>query len=391
MYTLEETRPVWAEINLDNLAYNIGQVRKHTKEDSLVTAVVKANGYGHGSVEISRTFLENGADRLAVAILREAIELRKANIEEPLLILGYTPPIQYGKLFEYNLIQTIYNYEEAKILSNKAVGLNQRATIHIKIDSGMGRLGFLPSEESIEDIIKISMLPNLYLEGIYTHFAKADELDKSHVNEQFRKYIKLVNTLGKKGINIPIKHVSNSASIIDLPDFNLNMVRAGVMMYGFYPSNEVDRDTIELRPAMALKARISNLKTVDKDVGISYGQIFVTEKESKIATLPLGYADGFTRMLTGKAEVYINGQRADVVGKICMDQCMVDVTHIKDVKLGDEVVIFGHGREGYPHVDELAEKIDTINYEIVCMVGRRVPRVYISNGQIISIKDYLLD
>ncbi len=389
MYTLDETRPVWAEINLDNLAHNIKEVRKHTKEDALVTAVVKANGYGHGSVEISRTFLDNGADRLAVAILTEAIELRKGNITEPILILGYTPPAQYGKVLEYTLIQAIYNYEEAKLLSNKAVELNKKATIHIKLDSGMGRIGFLPTKESIEDILKISELPNIYIEGIFTHFAKADEIDKSHARGQFEKYINMVKALEDKGLSIPIKHVSNSASIIDLPEYNLNMVRAGIMIYGFYPSDEVKK-VIKLKPAMTLKARISHLKVVPQGTGISYGQIFVTDKESKIATIPIGYADGFTRMLTGKAEVYINGKRAKIVGKICMDQCMIDVTHIEDVKLGDEVVIFGSNPE-HPHADEVAAKIGTINYEIVCMVGRRVPRVYVSNGNIVKIKDYLLE
>lgn len=389
MYTLEEIRPVWAEINLDNLAHNIREVRKHTDKDALVTAVVKANGYGHGSVEISRTFLDNGADRLAVALLTEAIELRKGNITEPILILGYTPPTQYEKLLEYNIIQTIYNYEDAKILSNKAVELGKKATIHIKIDSGMGRIGFLPIEDSIKDIINISKLPNIYVEGIFTHLAKADEIDKSHAMEQFEKYMKVVNNLEKHGLSIPIKHVSNSAGIIDIPKFNLNMVRAGIMIYGFYPSEEVEKN-MKLKPAMALKAKISHLKVVPKGTGISYGQIFVTEKESKIATIPIGYADGFTRMLTGKAEVAVRGKRAKIVGKICMDQCMIDVTNIDDVKLGDEVVIFGYGLD-CPSADELASKLGTINYEIVCMVGRRVPRVYMSGEKIVKIKDYLLE
>ncbi|MGJ0845072.1 alanine racemase [Tissierella praeacuta] len=389
MYTLEEIRPVWAEINLDNLAHNIREVRKHTDKDALVTAVVKANGYGHGSVEISRTFLDNGADRLAVALLTEAIELRKGNITEPILILGYTPPTQYEKLLEYNIIQTIYNYEDAKILSNKAVELGKKATIHIKIDSGMGRIGFLPTEDSIKDIINISKLPNIYVEGIFTHLAKADEIDKSHAMEQFEKYMKVVNNLEKHGLTIPLKHVSNSAGIIDIPKFNLNMVRAGIMIYGFYPSEEVEKN-MKLKPAMALKAKISHLKVVPKGTGISYGQIFVTEKESKIATIPIGYADGFTRMLTGKAEVTVRGKRAKIVGKICMDQCMIDVTNIDDVKLGDEVVIFGYGLD-CPSADELASKLGTINYEIVCMVGRRVPRVYMSGEKIVKIKDYLLE
>lgn len=390
IHTLDEIRPVWAEVNLDNLAHNIRQVRNHTNKDSLIMAVVKANGYGHGAIDIARTFLDNGADRLAVAILSEAVELRKADITEPILVLGYTPRSQYEKLLQYNLIQTIYNYEEAKILSQKAVELGKEATIHIKIDSGMGRIGFLPTTESAEDILNISILPNIKIEGIFTHFAKADEVDKSHVRGQFNKYMEFVNSLEEKGLNISIKHVSNSAGIIDLPEFNLNMVRAGIMLYGLYPSDEVNKEKIKLKPAMTLKAKISHLKIVPKGTGISYGQIFTTEEESKIGTIPIGYADGFTRLLTGKAEVCINHKRVPIVGKICMDQCMLDLTSVEDVKLGDEVVIFGCEKDD-PHVDELASKIGTINYEIVCMVARRVPRVYISNNKILRIKEYLLD
>lgn len=391
MYTLDEVRPVWAEINLDNLAHNIKEVRSHTNEDSLVTAVVKANGYGHGSVEISKTFLENGADRLAVAVLTEAIELRKGGIDAPILVMGYTPVSLFEKAIEYDIILTIYNFDDAKALSRKASDLKKDAAIHIKIDSGMGRIGFLSNESSIESILNIWKLPGIYIEGIFTHFAKADESDKTHAMGQYEKFIYVIRTLEEKGLNIPIKHSSNSAAIIDLPDYNMNMVRGGIMIYGLYPSDEVNKDTILLKPAMTLKTRISHLKSVPKGTGISYGQIFVTDKDSVIGTLPIGYADGYTRMLTGKGEVYINGQRAKIVGKICMDQCMVDVSHIDDIKVGDEVVLFGYGKEGYPHVDEIAEKLGTINYEVVCMVSRRVPRVYISNGEIVNIRDYLLD
>ncbi len=390
MFTLDETRPVWAEINLDNLAHNIKEVRKHTRKEALVTAVVKANGYGHGAVDIARTFLDNGGDRLAVAMLTEAIELRNAKIMEAILILGYTPRSQYEKVIEHDLIQTIYSYEDAKHMSKKALELNKTANIHIKLDSGMGRIGFDNTDKSLEEILKISKLPNIYIEGIFTHFAKADEKDKSFTREQFNKFDNMVKKLEEAGLEIPTKHVSNSASIIDLPEYNLDMVRAGVMLYGFYPSDEVNKEEINLKPAMTLKTRISHIKTVAKNTSISYGGIFVTDKESKIATIPIGYADGFTRLLTEKAEVYINGKRTKVVGKICMDQCMIDLTDIPDVKLNDEVVLFGYGKEGYPHVDEIAEKVGTINYEIVCMVGRRVPRVYLSDGKIINIKDYLL-
>ncbi|MBU5427416.1 alanine racemase [Tissierella pigra] len=390
MYTLDEIRPVWAEINLDNLAHNIMEVRKHIKENTLVTAVVKANGYGHGSIDIARTLLNNGADRLAVATVGEAIELRRANINDSILILGYTSPNNYEAILKYDLIQTIYNYSDAKKLSSKAIELGKKATIHIKIDTGMGRIGFEANEETVEDILKISKLQNIYVEGIFSHFAKADELDKSYSTIQFKRYMEIINKLENRGLNIKIKHMSNSAGIIDLRDYDLDMVRAGIMIYGLYPSDEVNKEYIVLKPAMALKTKIVHLKTVSRGTGISYGHTFITERESKIATIPIGYADGFTRLLSNKAEVYIRGKRAKIVGNICMDQCMIDVSHIENIELGDEVVIFGY-EKGHPHVDELGAKLGTINYEIICMVSRRVPRVYISDGKIVKIKDYLLE
>ena len=390
MLTLDKVRPVWAEVNLDNLAHNMKEVIKNTKEGTLVTAVVKANAYGHGAVESSKVFLENGADRLAVATLSEAIELRLGSIDVPILILGYTPKSQYEEVLKYNIIQTIYDYESASILSEHATKLGKKAKIHIKIDSGMGRIGYLPENQSIEEIIKISKLPGIEIEGIFTHFAKADEVDKSFTRLQYNRFMDIINKLEEQGLNIPIKHVSNSAAIIDLPEYNLDMVRAGIMLYGLYPSNEVDKDHIKLKPAMTPKTKISNIKTVPKNFGISYGQIFTTEKESKIATIPIGYADGFTRLLTSKGEAFINGKIVPIVGRICMDQCMLDVTEVDKVSIGDEVILFGDGEKGL-HIDDMANKLNTINYEIVCMVGRRVPRVYIKNEEILVIKDYILD
>ncbi|NLJ98571.1 MAG: alanine racemase [Tissierellia bacterium] len=390
MYNLDEIRPVWAEINLDNLAYNIKEVRKSTEEGSLVTAVVKANAYGHGSLMVAKTFLNNGADRLAVATLSEAIELRRSGIEAPILVLGYTPKGQYPLAIEWNITQTLFDYESANILSKEAAKMDKKAIIHIKIDSGMGRLGFLPDEVAVDEIIKISKLPNLNIEGIFTHFATADEKDKAYTKTQYNRFIKITEKIKEKGLDIPIKHVSNSASIIDCPDYDLSMVRGGIMIYGLWPSEDVNKDRLKLKPAMTLKANISHVKKVPKGTGISYGQIFVTERESTIATIPIGYADGFTRLLGSGAEVSINGKRAPIVGRICMDQCMIDITDIDGVKTGDEVVIFGY-EEGCPTVEEIASKLGTINYEVLCMVGRRVPRVYIKNNEIIEVKDYLLD
>jgi len=387
--TLDEVRPVWAEINLDNLAHNMREVKKSVKEGTLITAVVKANAYGHGSVYAARTFLKNGADRLAVATLAEAIELRNAGIDVPILILGYTPVSQYSSVIEHDITQTIYNLESARAFSQTAGKLNKTGYIHIKIDSGMGRIGFLPTDKSVNDILEISKLPNIMVEGIFTHFATADEKDKTYTYTQYERFMYVINKLEGRGLSIPVKHVSNSAAIIDLPDFNLNMVRAGIMLYGYYPSDEVHKERVNLLPAMSLKARISHVKAVPADTGISYGQIFVTKRESKIATIPIGYADGFTRMLSSKGEAYIKGRIVPIVGRICMDQCMLDVTEIEDVKVGDEVILFGY-EEGSLNADDIAAKLNTISYEILCMVGRRVPRVYVQDGEIIAVDDYLM-
>lgn len=390
MQRLDEIRPTWVEINLDNLAYNIREIRKITKKDTLITAVVKANAYGHGSIEAAKVFLENGADRLAVATLSEAIELRKAKIYAPILVLGYIPKSQYSLAIKWNISQTIYNYESAKILSNISQDLGEKSIIHIKIDTGMGRLGFLPKDDSVEDIVKISQLPNLEIEGIFSHFSKADERDKGYTIYQFESFMDMVKKLDNRGVYIPIKHISNSAAIIDLPQYHLDMIRPGIMLYGYYPSEEVDKDRIVLRPAMTLKTKVSNIKKVPKGSYISYGGLYVTEKESKIATIPIGYADGFSRLLTSKAEAFVKGHRVPVVGRICMDQCMLDVSNVEDVDIDDQIVLFGY-EEGQPTVEDIANKLNTNSYEVICMVGRRVPRVYIQDGQIIKIVEYLLD
>ncbi len=390
MQRLDEIRPTWVEINLDNLAYNIREIRKITKKDTLITAVVKANAYGHGSIEAAKIFLANGADRLAVATLSEAIELRKAKIYAPILVLGYIPKSQYPLAIKWNISQTIYNYESAKILSNISQDLGEKSIIHIKIDTGMGRLGFLPKDDSVEDIVKISQLPNLEIEGIFSHFSKADERDKGYTIYQFESFMDMVKKLDNRGVYIPIKHISNSAAIIDLPQYHLDMIRPGIMLYGYYPSEEVDKDRIVLRPAMTLKTKVSNIKKVPKGSYISYGGLYVTEKESKIATIPIGYADGFSRLLTSKAEAFVKGHRVPVVGRICMDQCMLDVSNVEDVDIDDQIVLFGY-EEGQPTVEDIANKLNTNSYEVICMVGRRVPRVYIQDGQIIKIVEYLLD
>lgn len=390
MLSLKDTRPVWAEINLDNLANNIREVRRITEKDTLVTAVVKANGYGHDAIEVSKVFLNNGADRLAVATLSEAIQLRKAGLKAPILILGYTPNYQMKELIKNNIIATIYTLEQAKVLSNIAKELNKKAKLHIKIDTGMSRLGFSYNDSTVDRILKISKLKNLEIEGIFTHFAKADEKNKEFTDVQYKRFEKVTKALKQRGLDIPIKHVSNSAAIIDLPQYNLDMVRAGIMLYGLYPSDDVDKSNVNLKPSMTLKAKLSYIKEVPENTGISYGHIYITNKRTKIGTLPLGYADGFTRLLSTKTKGTIKGKKVPIIGTICMDQCMVDLSELKDVTVDDYVTLFSDGKDNTLHIDDVANVLGTINYEIVCMIGKRVPRVFIKDNNIIKIKDYNL-
>ena len=376
-------RPVRLEIDLDNLANNIKEIRRFVGEETLIMAIVKANAYGHGAVTCGKVFLENGADRLGVSVLSEGIELREAGITAPILLLNYTPPTQYRELLEYDLTPTIYKYEDAKLLSQEALKLNKNAKIHIKIDTGMHRIGLLP-QEAIGEIEKIVELPNIEVEGIYTHFSTADEEDKSQTKMQYNNFKWVLNKLEELGIQIPIKHVSNSATILDLPEYKLDMVRPGIILYGLYPSDFVNKDLLNLKPAMTLKTYISHIKTLEEGEGVSYGRKFITTRRSKIATLPLGYADGFSRLLSGRARVLVKGKRVPVVGNICMDQLMIDVTDVEDIDLDAEVILFGYGHN-HPRVEELAEELGTINYEILCMVSKRVPRIYLKGGRVVHI------
>ncbi len=390
MQRIKCLRPVWAEINLDNLAHNVREVRRLIGSDFLITAIVKADGYGHGAVQIGEILLQSGADRFAVSTLSEAIQMRKYYQSTPILILGYTPDEFVEDIIKFNIIQTIYTYDQAQIISEKAKELNKKAIIHIKIDTGMHRLGMKVEDRTIDIIKKIIKLPNIYVEGIFSHFAVADEEDKSFSYEQAEKFKYICDKLEADGINIPIKHLSNSAGIIDLPEMNCNMVRAGIMLYGLYPSNEVDKSKVHLREVMSLKAKISHIKEIEAGEGVSYGLIYKTKKRTQVATLPLGYADGYTRMLTNKAEVLVKGNKVPVVGRICMDQCMIDITGI-EANRGDIVILFGNDGENSITVDEIANKLGTSNYEVVCMISKRVPRVYVKDGEIVNIIDEVLN
>lgn len=382
------TRPVWAEINLDHLAHNMREVRRLTKPEALCTAVIKADGYGHGALEIGKILLENGADRFAVATLNEAIQLKKRFPQTEVLILGYTPNHLLECVLEHQLTQTFYTLEQVAFYSKIAERRQVEAKIHIKIDTGMHRIGMSASLETAEEILQMSKMPKIMIEGIYTHFATADDTDKRYTTKQVGKFNELLAQLEDLGVNIPIKHVSNSAAIIDLPDLNYNMVRAGIMLYGLYPSNEVIKENVELKQVMSLRAMVSHVKTLEAGEGISYGLTYTTKEQEQIASIPLGYADGFTRMFSGKAKAILGGQLADIVGRICMDQCMINATGIPCAQ-GDVVTLFGEADGQSITIDQVAAYIGTINYEIVCMIDKRVPRVYISQGEIVKVKDYL--
>lgn len=376
-----EYERVVAEINLDNIAYNMINIRKSVDKKTKIMAVVKADAYGHGAVEVAKTALYNGANWLGVAIIDEAIELRKNNIFEPILILGHTIEYKLLQVIKYNITQTIFSYDMAKKLSNEATKIGKSVDIHIKIDTGMSRLGFLPIEESIEEIIAIKKLPYINITGIFTHFATADMEDKTFAKEQFEKYMWFIDKLEKKGVSNLIKHISNSGAILDLEEYRLDMVRAGIILYGMYPSSQVLKN-INIKPAMSLKTHISYVKEIDKNISVSYCRTYFTNKKTKIATIPVGYADGYARILSNKARVFVNGYYANVIGNVCMDQFMIDVTHIANIKEGDIAILMGQDITA----EELASLQNTINYEIVCNIGKRVPRVYIKNNEFLKIK-----
>jgi len=381
----------WAEVNLDNIAHNVREIRRITNKRAEIMGVVKADAYGHGVMETARTLLNNGVSRLAVSMLDEAIQLRKNGIEVPILILSYTDPIRAEEIIQNNVTQTVFSHELACALSDAAVKLKKSVKIHIKIDTGMTRVGFKPGYSAVKDVVRISKLPGIIIEGLFTHFASADEKDKSYTYMQFERFMSICNELNRIGLYIPVKHVANSAGIMEFPEMHLDMVRPGIILYGMYPSDEVDKTKIDLKPAMTLKANVILVKNVEKNTCISYGRIFTTSRDSSIATIPIGYADGYTRLLNGKAKVLINGEYAPVVGKICMDQCMVDVTDMtKKVSVGDEVVLFGKQGQNEIAVEDIAAGIGTINYEIVCLIGKRVPRVYIQEGKVMKVLNYLI-
>lgn len=370
------TRPVWAEISLPDIVHNYREVRRLVGSKVRVMAIVKANAYGHGAVEVARALGEAGADCFGVAILNEAVQLREAGIDGPILILGWTPTEDYVRALNYGITLTSYSLEEAQVLSRKAIECQKKATIHLKIDTGMGRIGLGTDQGAVEAVQQILSLPGLEVEGIFTHLAKADEKDKAFTSRQlglFQDFIVQVET--RSGYKFPLRHAANSAGIIDHPESYFDIVRAGIMLYGLKPSGEVQLSRVELRQAIGLKAKVSHIKTVPGGTPISYGGTYLTLEEELIASLPIGYADGYSRLLSGKGKVLWQGQQAPIVGRVCMDQTMFKASGL-DVKKGDVVTLIGKDGDIYLSVDELAQILGTINYEVVCMISARVPRVY---------------
>ncbi|MFF2908663.1 alanine racemase [Paenibacillus sp. NPDC057934] len=376
-------RPTAAEINLDALRANYEAFRTALPAETKFMGCVKANAYGHGAVEITRELETLGADYVSVAFLDEALQLRQAGIKLPILVLGYTPPDGIAAAWENNITVTLFTKEVLEAIGQLPVDPGHRLKVHIKMDSGMGRLGLLPPDVPAF-IAEVQLVAQAELEGMFTHFAKADEEDKSYTMEQYRRFTDVAETLREQEIDIPIIHTGNSATAIDTPYLSSNMVRVGISLYGFYPSTEVNRQLIDLQPIMTLKTQVVYVKSLPPYWGISYGTRYVTDSEEIIATLPVGYADGYSRMLSGKAEVLIRGRRVPVVGTICMDQCMVSLKSFAEeaeqIKAGEEVVLIGRQAGVSITADELALHLGTIHYEVVCMLAHRVPRVYIREG-----------
>jgi alanine racemase len=380
---------VWAEIDLGALAHNVGQLRRATRPEARLMVAVKADAYGHGAVPVARRALESGADALGVARLPEALALREAGIQAPILVFGYTPPAQTQAVVANDLIQTVYDPQTARAYDAAARQCKGRMRIHLKVDTGMGRLGMLPDDRrcppdgpaaataAIEEARAIAALSNLNLEGVFTHFASSDSADKSYTQWQFENFRDFLARLQQAGLTVSVRHAANSGAIIDLPQTHLDMVRAGISLYGLYPSDEVDRGRIDLKPVLSLKARIIHLKCVPTGTSISYGMTFTTSQSTVIATVPIGYADGYSRLLSNRGHMLVRGRRAPIVGRVCMDLTMLDVGHIDAVAMEDEVVAIGRQEDEEISADEIAAQVGTINYEVTAALTGRVPRVFI--------------
>ena len=388
-----EYQRVYAEVDLDAILDNVRKMQQNLTAGTKIIAVIKADGYGHGSVPVANCLepLEY-IYAFAVATAEEAIILRKSGITKPLIVLGYTFPYCYGKMAEFEISPTLFREDMADALSEAAVITGKNIKVHIKVETGMNRIGILPDESGIRFIKMVQNTKGLEIEGIFTHFARADEADKAPARIQmdiFKFFLEKIKQ--ELGLDIPVKHCSNSAGIIDLPEANMDAVRAGISLYGLYPSADVKKENVLLRPALSLHSHIVYLKTLLPGQSVSYGGTYTTSKTVRVATIPVGYGDGYPRSLSNRGYVLIRGKRAPILGRICMDQFMVDVTGIHDAALGDEVILLGQDREASITAEEISRISGRFHYELVCDLGKRIPRVYIKDQKVIGTKDYYHD
>lgn len=384
---------VYAVVDLDAVVYNMEQMKKNIAPNTMMMGIIKADGYGHGAVPIGKELEKlEYVFGYGVASAEEAFILRKAGLKKPVLILGYTFPYCYEELINKEIRPAVFRYDMLKELAACASRLKKKAKIHIKVDTGMTRIGIQPNDEGLEFVKKALSYEEIEVEGAFTHFARADEIDKSYALKQLDRISQFFSRVEKElGYRIPVKHCSNSAGIIELPAANMDMVRAGITLYGLWPSDEVRKDIVSLRPVLSLKSHITYIKQVEKDVPVSYGGTYVTQKPMRIATIPIGYADGYPRGLSNKGYVLIKGKKAPILGRVCMDQFMVSVDDIPEAGEGDEATLIGQDGEERITIEELGALSGRFNYEFACGISKRVPRVYIKQGKVVDTRDYFED
>lgn len=381
---------VCAYINLDAIIANLEQMKSNLDKDAKIVAVVKTDGYGHGAIPIAKELEKIPyVYGYATATVGESLALRREGIKKPILCLGYTFPESYEKLVSEEIRPTVFREDQAKLFSEIAEKIGKTVKVHVKVDTGMSRIGITPDEEGAAFVKMVAELPNVEVEGVFTHFSKADETDKTFAHKQLSVFETFVEKLERQGISIPYKHISNSAGIIELPQAHKDLVRAGIILYGLWPSDEVVRDKIQLIPALTLKSHVVFVKEIEDKTPVSYGGTFVADGKRKIATIPLGYGDGYPRSLSNKGYVLIHGQKAPITGRVCMDQFMVDVTDIPDVKCGDEVTLIGRDKDEMITIEQLGEMSGRFNYEFVCDLSKRIPRVFTKGNEVVETIVYI--
>ncbi len=379
----------WAEINIDALISNFREIKRITSKDAKIIVTVKADAYGHGFLEVSKALAEEGADGFAVALIEEGMQLRNNGFNQPVLVLGSIPEENYRQAVENNISLTVFSKDAALDISATAVKCGKIAKIHMKLDTGMSRLGYVvgkDNEDLINEILEISKLPNIEIEGVFSHFSTSDEKDDTYTRMQLEKFKRVCDELKKRGLSNIICHIANSGAIIMYPDSHMDMVRPGIILYGLYPSDEVDKSKLKLTPVMTLKTKITHIKTLEKGRGISYGKEYITEKETKVATVPIGYGDGYVRSTAKEGMMLVSGKKVRILGRICMDQCMIDVTNVNNINVGDEVIVFS---DKEILADDVAKWNSTINYEVICLVSKRIPRIYIKDGEAVGKLNFL--